>query len=98
MSDPVADHIWTVAAAKARLSELIDRVERDGPQTITRRGKEVAVVVATEEWHQKSARKGSLAEFFANSPLVGSGLEVEGASDMLRGIDLDEVESSGADS
>ncbi len=29
---------WTVAAAKARLSELIERARAKGPQTITRRG------------------------------------------------------------
>lgn len=88
MDKPKIDHIWTVAEAKAHLSELIDRADREGPQTISRRGKEIVVVVATEEWHQKSTRKGSLAEFFANSPLAGSGIEIERIEIEMEDIDF----------
>lgn len=77
MTEQTVDHVWSVAEAKARLSELIEHVDRDGPQTISRRGKEVAVVVSIEEWHRKSKRSGSLAEFFAESPLRGSDVEVD---------------------
>jgi prevent-host-death family protein len=68
---------WSVAEAKARLSELLDRAISDGPQAITRRGREIVVVVAVEEWHRKSSRSGSLAQFLAASPLPDSGLGVE---------------------
>lgn len=71
------DIVWPLGEAKARLSELIDKVEREGPQVISRRGREVAVVVPVEEWRRKSARAGSLAQFFAESPLRDSGLVVE---------------------
>jgi len=77
MMDIAHDHTWSVAEAKARLSELLDHALNDGPQAITRRGREVAVVVSTEEWHRKMSRSGSLAEFLAESPLRGSDLEVE---------------------
>jgi prevent-host-death family protein len=40
---------WTVADAKARLSELIERAQAE-PQTITRDGKSSGVVVSVEEW------------------------------------------------
>jgi len=71
------DHTWSVAEAKARLSELLDLALNDGPQAITRRGREIAVVVSTEEWHRKTSRSGSLAEFLAGSPLRGSDLDIE---------------------
>jgi prevent-host-death family protein len=71
------DHTWSVAEAKARLSELLDHALNDGPQAITRRGREIAVVVSTEEWHRKTSRSGSLAEFLAESPLRGSDLDIE---------------------
>ncbi|HVW40024.1 MAG TPA: type II toxin-antitoxin system Phd/YefM family antitoxin [Amycolatopsis sp.] len=77
MTDVTPDHVWSVADAKARLSELLDQVVHDGPQAITRRGKEVAVVVSIEEWHRKANRSGSLAEFLAGSPLRDSDLEVD---------------------
>jgi prevent-host-death family protein len=68
---------WSVAEAKARLSELLDHAISDGPQAITRRGREVVIVVSVEEWHRKSSRSGSLAQFLAASPLRDSGLDVE---------------------
>ena len=41
-----------------------------------------------EEWERKTKRSGNLAEFFAASPLRGSGIEVERVADGLRDIDL----------
>jgi prevent-host-death family protein len=57
---------WTLAGAKARLSEVVDRAQA-GPQTITRNGKPSAVIVSAEEWARKTVRKGSLAEFLLAS-------------------------------
>jgi prevent-host-death family protein len=64
-------HIWTVADAKAKFSEVLDKAETEGPQTITRHGRTAAIVVAASEWRRKANRKGNLAEFFAASPLRG---------------------------
>jgi prevent-host-death family protein len=74
-------NIWTVAQAKAKFSEVIDKAQSLGPQTITRNGRKAAVVVATDEWERKVRRTGTLAEFLASSPLRRSGLRV----DRLRG-------------
>jgi prevent-host-death family protein len=79
---------WTVAEAKAKLSELIERARVEGPQTITRKGRDAVVVVAAEEWERKTKRKGTLAEFFAASPLRDSGLDLERKKDLPRKIDL----------
>lgn len=79
---------WTVAEAKARLSEVIERARAKGPQTITKHGRSAAVVVSAEEWERKSKRTGNLAEFFAGSPLSGSGLEVGRRRDRPRKVDL----------
>jgi len=67
---------WTVASAKAKFSEVIDRARAQGPQTIARHGRITAVVVSAEEWDRKRQRIGTLAEFFANSPLPKSGLKI----------------------
>ena len=77
MPDAVHDGTWSVADAKARLSQLLDQAINDGPQAITKRGREVAIVVSVEEWHRKSSRTGSLAGFLAASPLRDSGLDIE---------------------
>jgi len=49
---------WPVQDAKARFSEFLDACERDGPQVVTRRGKEAAVLVPMIEWRRlcQSAR------------------------------------------
>jgi len=78
---------WTLASAKARLSELVDSAQAS-PQTITRHGKPVAVIVSTEEWTRKTARKGTLAEFLMASPLRGADLDLERQADLPRDVTL----------
>lgn len=79
---------WTVAEAKAKFSEIIDRAMSEGPQTITRKGRTAAVVVGAEEWHRKTKRAGNLAEFFAGSPLRGSGLKLRRGKSKVRKVNL----------
>ena len=79
---------WTVAEAKAKFSEIIERAISEGPQTITKRGRTAAVVVAAEEWERKTKRAGNLAEFFAGSPLRGSNLKVHRLKAQPRKINL----------
>ena len=45
-------HIWPVQDAKARFSELLDTCLKDGPQVVSRRGAETAVLVPIEEWRR----------------------------------------------
>jgi len=80
--------IWTVAEAKAKFSEVLDRAQSDGPQTITRNGKTTAVIVSAEEWARRAKREGTLADFFANSPLRESGLEIERLKEVAAPPDL----------
>jgi prevent-host-death family protein len=80
--------VWTLANAKARLSELVERASREGPQTITRNGKAAAVVVSFEEWSRKISRKGTLAEFLLASPLRGADLDLDRISSKPRELDL----------
>jgi len=75
-SSPPLGGTWTLAGAKARLSEVVDRAQA-GPQTITRNGKPSAVIVSAEEWARKTVRKGTLAEFLLASPLRGADLDLD---------------------
>jgi prevent-host-death family protein len=79
---------WTLADAKSHLSEVVESALRKGPQVITRHGRKVVVVVAAEEWERKTQRQGTLADFFAASPLRDSGLDLERSQDGPRDIDL----------
>lgn len=46
---------WPVQDAKARFSELLEACITDGPQLVTKRGAEAAVLVPVEEWRRLSA-------------------------------------------
>jgi antitoxin Phd len=43
---------WPVQDAKARFSELLETCVREGPQIVTRRGEETAVLVPIQEWRR----------------------------------------------
>ena len=84
----VGTHTWSVAEAKAKLSEVIEKAQSDGPQMITRNGRKAVVIVAADEWERKTRRKGNLADFLLASPLRGSGIEIKRLPMRLRKVDL----------
>lgn len=54
---------WPVQEAKARFSEFLDACLLEGPQMVTRRGTEAAVLVSVQEWRRlQSAGRLSLKE------------------------------------
>lgn len=61
---------WPVQDAKARFSELLEKSLEEGPQIVTRRGVEAAVLVPIEEWRrmQESARPTLKELLLADSP------------------------------
>ena len=55
--------VWSAQDAKARFSELLDTCQREGPQVVTRRGRETAMLVPVEEWRrQQVSARPSLKE------------------------------------
>jgi antitoxin Phd len=54
---------WQLQDAKARFSEFLDAALTDGPQVVTRRGVEAAVLVPIEEWRRmQDVRRPNLKE------------------------------------
>jgi antitoxin Phd len=53
---------WPVQDAKARFSELLEASLNDGPQIVTRRGVEAAVLVPIEEWRRLQSARPTLKE------------------------------------
>ncbi|MGH6825667.1 type II toxin-antitoxin system Phd/YefM family antitoxin [Methyloceanibacter sp.] len=55
--------IWQVQDAKARFSEMLEASLKDGPQIVTKRGVEKAVLVPVEEWRRlRDAARASLKD------------------------------------
>jgi len=68
---------WQVHAARAQFSALIDEALAGRPQRISRRGKDVAVVVAAAEYDRLTKPRESIVDFFRNSPLAEAMAEGE---------------------
>jgi prevent-host-death family protein len=88
METAMSTQTWTVAEAKAKFSEVVEKARVSGPQTITKNGRTAVVVVSAEEWERKTHRPGNLAMFFTESPLRGSGLKTRRKKERPRAIDL----------
>jgi prevent-host-death family protein len=71
---------WQLQAAKARFSEVFQKARVEGPQTVTRQGKEAVVIIRVEEFERLIARSKqpeSLSQFFAQSPLAKANLNLD---------------------
>lgn len=82
---------WQLQTAKARFSEVFRRARDEGPQLVTRQGKEGVVILPLEEFDQlvdRARKPKSLVRFFAESPLVGLQLNLERSQDSGRDVKL----------
>jgi antitoxin Phd len=61
---------WQVQDAKTRLSEVIERARSEGPQTITRHGKERAVVLSIEDYRLLAALRPDFKAYLLGVPKV----------------------------
>ena len=62
---------WQVEEAKQKFSELVDRALEEGPQVVTRHGKEVAVLVDIEKYQELSGetpKKMDFKEWLVSGP------------------------------
>lgn len=60
---------WQLQDAKARFSEFLNAALKKGPQVVTRRGVETAVLVPIQEWRRmQSASRPSIKELLLSGP------------------------------
>lgn len=60
---------WNVADAKNRLSEVLDRARKDGPQTIRRRG-DAFVLLPAEEYERLTGRRPDFKAWLLSGPRI----------------------------
>jgi antitoxin Phd len=78
---------WQIQQAKARFSELVQRALKEGPQTVTRHGKAVAVLIPADEYRRLRTGGKSLKALLAAAPLQG--VEIKRSRDTGRVVDLE---------
>lgn len=59
---------WQLQDAKARFSEVVDRAIREGPQVVTRRGRDAVVIIDAAEFERLRERRLSLKEALTSGP------------------------------
>lgn len=79
--------VWQIQDAKNKLSELIARAIKQGPQLITKHGEKTVVVISYAEYEKLRKSQGKLSEFFRASPLAGVDLKRD-KSLPCKGIEL----------
>ncbi|MBI2395362.1 MAG: type II toxin-antitoxin system Phd/YefM family antitoxin [Deltaproteobacteria bacterium] len=82
---------WQLQDAKNRFSEVVSEAERTGPQIVTRRGTEAAVVLSYDDYRAltKSRRGRTLVDVLLAAPKVPGGLRVDRRDDLDRGVDVE---------
>jgi prevent-host-death family protein len=64
---------WPLQEARNHLRDVIDSALDQGPQRITRHGKQAVVVVSEDEWNRRTGPGRSFGDVLADSPLTGQG-------------------------
>ncbi len=80
-------HEWQLQEAKNKFSQVVNLALHEGPQVITLRGKKTAVLISIEEYLRLTCPPGTLSQFFRQSPLMDSGIDLK--RDKEEGGDID---------
>ena len=79
---------WQLQTAKQKFSELVDRALVEGPQIVTRRGREVVVVVGIEEYRRLRRGRRDFKQFLLERPPYFDDLEIERSTQPSRPVEL----------
>ncbi|HEY1983724.1 MAG TPA: type II toxin-antitoxin system Phd/YefM family antitoxin [Xanthobacteraceae bacterium] len=59
---------WQMQQAKAKFAELVKRATSEGPQIVTYRGADAAVILSMEEYQRLEAKNPSFVEHLLSGP------------------------------
>ena len=79
--------VWQLQAAKQRFSELVERAKREGPQLVTKNGKEAVVVMSVDEYRSLSGQQDNVLTAIQAAPDLDR-LDVRRPDDHGRGLSL----------
>lgn len=79
---------WKLQDAKSKFSEVIRKTLEEGPQTITRHGEEVVVMVPAREYQRLAGGKPDFKEFLMNAPALDE-LDIRRDRSLPREVEFD---------
>ena len=78
---------WQLQAAKQRFSELVERAQSEGPQVVTKHGREAVVIVSFDDYRRLTGTGDDLVEFLRSAPDFDL-LDLRRVDDEGRDLDL----------
>ena len=82
------EHIWQLQEAKNKFSKLVEKAQHEGPQFVTKHGKESVVILSIEEYKKIVKPKSNLFQFIQTSPLSKTLINIERDKTLGRDIEL----------
>jgi len=79
--------LWQLQEAKQKFSQVVQRALTEGPQTVTRHGERVVVIISADEYRRLTEKKPSFLEFLMSGPDL-SALDLTRDDDLAREVDL----------
>lgn len=79
---------WQLQEAKNKFSEVVRKATNEGPQTVTKHGKDSVVIISAEEFKKTQQPNNSLVDFFQQSPLASVELDVDRDKSAARDISI----------
>lgn len=70
MGDNMIESHWQLQDAKNKFSNLVDKAQHNGPQIVTKHGKDAVVILSIDEYYKLIKPKTNLVNFFQSSPLA----------------------------
>ena len=81
-------NVWQLQEAKNKFSNLVDKARHDGPQVVTKHGKESVVIIAIVDYQKLNKPTSDLISFFKKSPLSDINLDLTRDKSSSRDIEL----------
>lgn len=78
---------WQLQAAKQHFSELVERARTEGPQLVTKHGRDAVVVLSAEEYARLRGPEVSIVDFIRAAPDLDL-LQLDRGTDHGRDIEL----------
>ena len=79
---------WQLQNAKNKFSSLVDKAQHNGPQIVTKHGKDTVVVISIDEYKKLTTPEKNLVKFFQSSPLTTEKVDLKRPKDLPRDIKL----------
>jgi antitoxin Phd len=77
---------WQLQDAKNHFSDVVNRAHTEGPQIVTKRGVETAVVLSYDKYRELTGQKMTFEDFLLTAPRVD--IELDRSDEPARDVEL----------